>query len=61
MPIIRVELLKGRSVEQKREFAELVTREAARILKCSPEVVDIVFQDVERHDWATGGTLASDK
>ena len=59
--MIKVELLKGRSVEQKREFAQVVTREASRILKCSVEAVDIVFQDVERHDWAVGGTLASDK
>ncbi len=61
MPMIKVDLIKGRTVEQKREFAEVVTREAARILKCAPEVVDIVFQDVERHDWAAGGTLNSDK
>ena len=32
MPMIRVELLKGRSVEQKREFVTAVTREAERIL-----------------------------
>jgi 4-oxalocrotonate tautomerase len=61
MPMIKVELLKGRSIEQKREFAEVVTRETARILKCSPDVVDIVFQDVERHDWAVNGKLESDK
>jgi 4-oxalocrotonate tautomerase len=61
MPTINVRLLKGRSVDQKREFVEVVTREAARILKCSPDVVDIVFEDIEKHDWAVGGKLASDK
>jgi 4-oxalocrotonate tautomerase len=61
MPMIKVELLKGRTVEQKREFAEVVTRETARILKCRPEVVDIVFQDIEPHDWANAGKLNSDK
>ena len=61
MPIIKVELLKGRSVTQKREFADIVTREASRILNCAPEVVDIVFQEVERQDWAKGGKLESDK
>jgi 4-oxalocrotonate tautomerase len=61
MPMIRVELLKGRTVEQKREFVEIVTREAARILKCTPDAVDIVFNDVERHDWASGGKLQADK
>ena len=61
VPIINVRMLKGRSVDQKREFAEVVTREAARILKCAPGVIDVVFDDVEKHDWAVGGTLASDK
>lgn len=61
MPMIKVELLKGRSLDQKRELASVITREAARILKCSPEVVDIIFQDVERHDWSSGGRLDADK
>lgn len=61
MPTINVRLLKGRSIEQKRGFVEVVTGEAARILKCSPDVIDIVFEDIEKHDWAVGGKLASDK
>ena len=61
MPMIRVELLKGRTIDQKREFADVVTREAARILRCSPDVVDIVFQEIERHDWSSNGKLESDK
>ncbi len=61
MPTIRVDLFKGRSIEQKREFATVVTREAARILACPPEAVDIIFNEVERHDWAHGGRLDSDR
>jgi len=61
MPTINVRLLKGRSIEQKREFVEVVTGEAARILKCSPDVIDIIFEDIEKHDWAVGGKLASDR
>jgi 4-oxalocrotonate tautomerase len=61
MPVIRVELLKGRSIEQKREFAEVVTRETARILNCSPDVVDIVFCETETENWANGGRLAADQ
>ena len=60
MPMIRVELLEGRTVEQKREFAAVVTREAVRVLECSVEAVDVVFVDVKRHDWAIGGRLVSD-
>jgi 4-oxalocrotonate tautomerase len=61
MPIINVKLLKGRNVDQKREFSEIVTREAARILKCAPEDIAILFEDTDKHDWAVGGKLASDK
>jgi 4-oxalocrotonate tautomerase len=60
MPLIQVSLYEGRTVEQKREFVKEVTAEAARILKCPPEAVDIVFQDVKKSDWGTGGKLASD-
>ena len=60
MPIIRVELIEGRSVEQKREFAEVVTREAARILRCEPEAINILFAPVARDEWAVAGRLASD-
>lgn len=61
MPVIHVNMNAGRTTEQKREFSEVVTREAARILKCPPEVVWIVFNDVASEDWATGGVLLSDK
>ena len=60
MPMIRVELFEGRTVEQKREFVEVVTRESARILKCSPEAVDIIFVHIAKDDWASAGKLASD-
>ena len=60
MPIIRVELLEGRTIEQKREFAEVVTREGARILRCTPEAINVVFAPVARDDWALAGKLASD-
>jgi len=61
MPIIHVELFEGRTVEQKREFAETVTRETCRILKCEPSAVDIIFQDTAKSNWAHAGKLASDK
>jgi 4-oxalocrotonate tautomerase len=60
MPFIHVRLFEGRSQEQKRAFVEAVTRETARTLNCPPEAVDIVFDDVKRSDWASGGKLASD-
>ena len=61
MPTIRVELFAGRSVEQKRALAVALTEATVRTLGGSPDGVDVVFHDVERHDWATAGQLWSDR
>ena len=61
MPTIRVELFEGRTVEQKRACAAALTEAVVRTLGGSPEGVDVVFVEVARHDWATGGKLWSDK
>ena len=60
MPTIRVELFAGRTVEQKRALAEALTEATVRTLGGRPEGVDVVFVDVQKHDWATGGRLWSD-
>ena len=61
MPTLRVELMEGRTVEQKRQLTSALTQACVEVLKCKPEAVDILFYDIKRHDWATGGELWSDK
>lgn len=61
MPTIRVELFAGRTLEQKRALAQALTEATVRTLGGSADAVDVIFCDVERHDWATGGTLWCDK
>lgn len=60
MPTLHVELFAGRTVEQKRALAAALTEACVKTLGGSPEAVDIIFRDVERHDWATAGRLWSD-
>ncbi len=60
MPTIRVELFEGRTLEQKRAAARALTEAAARTLGSSPDSVDVIFHDVAKQNWATGGTLWSD-
>ena len=60
MPTIRVELFAGRTVDQKRALAQALTEATVRTLGGSAAAVDVIFCDVERHDWATGGQLWSD-
>jgi 4-oxalocrotonate tautomerase len=61
MPTLRVELMTGRTVEQKRALAEALTDACVKVLGGSREAVDILFYDIQRHDWATGGTLWSER
>ncbi len=61
MPTIRVELFAGRTLEQKRALAQALTEATVRTLGGSADAVDVIFSDVERHDWATGGQLWADK
>lgn len=60
MPMIRVEMFPGRSIEQKRAFAKAVTDSFVAICGSTPQSVHIVFAEVEKSDWATAGKLASD-
>jgi 4-oxalocrotonate tautomerase len=61
MPIIRIEMFKGRTREKKRELARELTDAFVRVCGGQPESVTIVMQDVDKTDWAVAGTLMSDK
>ncbi len=61
MPIIRVEMFKGRSREQKRALARELTEACVRAVACAPDAVTIVIQDVDKEDWAVAGVLVADK
>lgn len=60
MPTINVQLLEGRTIEQKRAFAKAVTEVTCETLQCKPESVNVIILDVKREDWATAGKLWSD-
>lgn len=60
MPTIRVELLEGRSDEQKQSFARAVSEAAVRELHSEPRHVDVVFFEVAKKNWSTGGVFFSE-
>jgi len=57
MPVITVEWLEGRTIQQKTALAEAVTNAFVEIAKVSKDQVWIVFRDVKRADWAMAGKL----
>ena len=61
MPTIRVELMEGRTLDQKKALVQALTHAVVDTLGSKPESVDVLLFDVKRHDWATGGELWSEK
>jgi 4-oxalocrotonate tautomerase len=57
MPTYHVEMLEGRTLEQKKRLVEAITRVSVEVLGGSPESVDVLIVDVKRENWATGGKL----
>ena len=61
MPIIRVEMFKGRSVDQKRALVEKLTDAFVEAAGGTPQSVQVVITDVDKSDWGSGGQLCADK
>jgi 4-oxalocrotonate tautomerase len=60
MPNITVELLAGRTLEQRRAFAAAVADQAVEILGARRQDVRMVFSEITADIVANGGVLASE-
>ena len=60
MPIVRVEMWTGRTAAQKKELARVITDAMVNIAHTTPEATIIVFEDIEKENWAQAGKLSSD-
>lgn len=61
MPTYHIEMLEGRTPEQKQQLVAEITRVTVEVLGSAPESVDILITDVKRENWATGGRLWSER
>ena len=61
MPIIRVEMLTGRTTEQKRKMAQELTDAFINTAGGNAAAVQVVITDIKKEDWAAGGDLMLDK
>lgn len=60
MPTYHIEMIEGRTLEQKKKLVEAITRVSVEILGGEANSVDILITDVKRENWATGGKLWSE-
>jgi 4-oxalocrotonate tautomerase len=61
MPTIKVELLEGRTPEQKTALVKALTQAVVESLGSKPESVDVLLFDIPRQNWATGGIQWSER
>jgi 4-oxalocrotonate tautomerase len=61
MPTIRVEMMEGRTPEQKTALVKALTQAVVESLGSKPESVDVLLYDIKREHWATGGVQWSEK
>jgi 4-oxalocrotonate tautomerase len=60
MPIVRIEMWPGRTRSQKAELAKIITEAMVDIADTTAEATTVIFEDIARENWATGGVLASE-
>jgi len=61
MPIVQINLIEGRTAEQKKTLVEKVTGAVCESVDVKPEQVRIIISEMRRDHYATGGVLFSEK
>lgn len=61
MPIVQVEMISGRTLDQKRAMVSKVTDAISESLECPREAVTIVIREMEKSNVSNAGVLKSDQ
>ena len=56
MPLITVSMYPGRTQQQKDDFAKVITKTAAEILKTEAEAVIVGFKENPKENWFKAGS-----
>lgn len=61
MPIVNIQMLPGRSAEQKRAMLKEVTDAIVRTIGAPPQNVRVVLTEVAPEHWAVGGVSKAEE
>ena len=61
MPLIRVEMFKGRTDEQKKVLVKELTDSFIKSCGGNRDAVDVIITDIEQKNWSKAGELYTDK
>ncbi len=60
MPYVLVQMLEGRTQDQKNRLAKAITDSLVDIANAKIEACEVVIQEVPRTNWMVAGKMASD-
>jgi len=61
MPIVQIDFLEGRTLDQKRLLVEKVTQAIIESTGAPAENISIIIREMSKENYAKAGKLASDK
>lgn len=61
MPVVTINLLTGRTIEQKRELVKQITEVLCNTINTIPENVEIILNEMSKENYAKNGQLTIDK
>lgn len=61
MPFVQIDMIEGRTTDQKREMAKKITEVISETAKCPKEAVNIVIRETKKENIAVAGILKSDQ
>ena len=61
MPMVQIEIIEGRTADQKRAMAKEVTDAIVHSLGVKPDAVRIIIRDMKKENFAVGGKLRLDQ
>ena len=61
MPVVTVQMWKGRSIEQKRNLARAITDAMVEHAGAKPDGLHVIIQEYSLENWARAGALGVDR
>jgi len=61
MPFITIEMVEGRTLEQKRELVEKITQVVCETVDVTPDRVYVFIEDLKKDSFAKNGKLRIDE
>jgi 4-oxalocrotonate tautomerase len=59
MPIVNIQLVEGRTVDQKAKLADKITKAIIEVTGVKPDSIEVIFTEYSKDNIARGGILFS--